>query len=203
MADLPVRARYTAAAISLLAGAAAAQTPPPTGAPPLAATGTPPPAPPAKPPPQPVTQVPPQVTVAILGHIVQGADGKASGPITDVLVDRNGHPRAAVIDFGGFMGLGTRKIAVDWSALRFAPANADNPIALTMTTDQIKAAPEYQGETKPAPVVHPAPVHPAPDHPADPHSGDLQSGDLHHPAAGPPAPGASGAPAGAPPPAPH
>ena len=32
---------------------------------------------------------------------------------------RPGQVQAAVIEFGGFMGIGTRKIAVEWAALRF------------------------------------------------------------------------------------
>ena len=43
------------------------------------------------------------------------------GRIVDVLVDRRGQVRAAIIDFGGFLGVGSRKIAVDWSALHFPP----------------------------------------------------------------------------------
>ena len=41
------------------------------------------------------------------------------GRIVDVIVDRTGTVRAAVIDFGGFLGVGSRKIVVDWSALHF------------------------------------------------------------------------------------
>ena len=41
------------------------------------------------------------------------------GRIVDVLVDRSGEVRAAIIDFGGFLGVGSRKIAVDWDALHF------------------------------------------------------------------------------------
>ena len=41
------------------------------------------------------------------------------GRIVDVIVDRAGTVRAAVIDFGGFLGVGSRKIVVDWSALHF------------------------------------------------------------------------------------
>src|SRR6266849_2785320 len=44
----------------------------------------------------------------------------------DVLVDRSGIVRAAVIDFGGFLGVGSRKIVVDWNALHFGQiANKD------------------------------------------------------------------------------
>jgi len=38
------------------------------------------------------------------------------GRIVDVIVDLAGVVRAAVIDFGGFLGVGSRKIVVDWNA---------------------------------------------------------------------------------------
>jgi hypothetical protein len=61
-----------------------------------------------------------------------------------VIVDRGSQARAVVIDFGGFLGVGSRRVAVDWSALRIAPAGKDEPITLDLTRDQIKAAPEYK-----------------------------------------------------------
>lgn len=96
--------------------------------------------------------------VAIMGHAVTGPDGQQIGRIVDVLVDSAGHPRAAVIDVGGFMGVGTRAIAVEWKTLRFEPWSKDAAIALQMTLDQIKAMPAYKGlpEDHAAPIVVPA-----------------------------------------------
>jgi PRC-barrel domain len=100
-----------------------------------------------------VQQVPIDQALAILGQKVADPDGKDIGRLVDVLVGDQGQPQAAVIDFGGFMGVGNRKIAVEWSALHFAPSDAKHPITLDLTQDQIKAAPEYKDVTKPAPVV--------------------------------------------------
>jgi hypothetical protein len=67
------------------------------------------------------------------------------GRIVDVIVDRAGQVRAAVIDFGGFLGVGSRKIVVDWTALHFGQiANKGESITLVLTKDQVKAAPEYK-----------------------------------------------------------
>jgi hypothetical protein len=63
---------------------------------------------------QQVQQVPLDQTLAILGHPVEDLEGKNIGRLVDVLVGDQGQPQAAVIDFGGFMGVGNRKIAVDW-----------------------------------------------------------------------------------------
>lgn len=80
----------------------------------------------------------------ILGKEVQSAANEKMGRIIDVLVDRSGTARAAVIDFGGFLGVGSRKIAVAWSALHFGAENGHEKITLELTRDQVKAAPQIQ-----------------------------------------------------------
>ncbi len=70
------------------------------------------------------------------------------GRIVDVIVDRSGTVRAAVIDFGGFLGVGSRKIVVDWNALHFGQiANKGDRISLELTKEQVMAAPEYKEDT--------------------------------------------------------
>jgi hypothetical protein len=88
----------------------------------------------------------------ILGREVLSAANENMGHIVDVMVDRSGQVRAAIIDFGGFLGVGSRKIAVEWSALHFPQAQPDARITLELTRDQVKAAPEYV-EGKPVVVL--------------------------------------------------
>jgi len=81
----------------------------------------------------------------VLGREVRSIADENMGRIVDVIVDRGGHVRAAIIDFGGLLGVGSRKIAVDWKALRFQPDSAKRDvITLELTRDQVKAAPEYK-----------------------------------------------------------
>jgi len=97
-------------------------------------------------------KAPPSVTVidatearGILGRDVRTNAGENMGRIVDVIVDRAGQVRACVIDFGGFLGVGSRKIVVDWNALHFARvANKGDSITLELTREQVKAAPEYK-----------------------------------------------------------
>ena len=81
---------------------------------------------------------------SVLGKEVRSSADENMGRIVDIIVDRSGHVRAAIIDFGGFLGVGSRKIAVDWNALSFAPESKNDAIALELTRDQVKAAPEYK-----------------------------------------------------------
>jgi hypothetical protein len=89
----------------------------------------------------------------ILGKEVRSTTDENMGRIVDVIVDRAGQVRAAIIDFGGFLGVGSRKMAVAWNALHF-PSNVKKPekVALELTRDQVRAAPEYK-EDRPVVVL--------------------------------------------------
>src|ERR1700759_4665730 len=73
----------------------------------------------APPPPPSVTIIAPREAHGVLGRDVRSPTDEDMGHIVDVIVDRTGTVRAAVIDFGGFLGVGSRKIVVDWNALHF------------------------------------------------------------------------------------
>jgi hypothetical protein len=99
-------------------------------------------------PPASVTVIEPAEARGILGRDVRSAAGENMGRIVDVIVDRSGTVRAAVIDFGGFLGVGSRKIVVDWAALHFGQVtNKKESITLELTLEQVKAAPEYKEDT--------------------------------------------------------
>jgi hypothetical protein len=80
----------------------------------------------------------------ILGKEVRSSADENMGRIVDVIVDRSGQVRAAVIDFGGFLGVGSRKIAVDWGVLSFAPTEKRDVVTIELTREQVKTAPEYK-----------------------------------------------------------
>lgn len=112
--------------------------------------------------PAPANQAPgtPSVTVlgnrevqSILGRSVLSTANEDMGRIVDVLVDGDGQARAAIIDFGGLLGVGSRKIAIDWKALHFVPAAGKRySIVLELTRDQVRTAPEFK-EDKPIIVL--------------------------------------------------
>jgi len=69
-----------------------------------------------------------------IGDVILGADGKA--------VD------AVIIDFGGFLGIGTKPVAVAIENLRFATnANGDKFLFLNVTRDQLDKAVAYNKDT--------------------------------------------------------
>lgn len=151
-----IRRLATAGAALLMMAQAQAQAPAPTTAP------TPPP------PPAEQELIYHGEAASILGRMVRDRDDGMVGRIVDVLVDDTGQPRAAIVDAGGFMGMGTRRVAVAWRTLRFqTSAGRAGRIVLDMTLDQIKDIPEFKRSVSPADppitVAVPPPPRPQPE----------------------------------------
>jgi PRC-barrel domain len=91
----------------------------------------------------PATVVDGEQLESVLGIEAFSSAGDDMGRIVDILVDRTGQIRAAIIDFGGFLGVGSRKIAVDWRSLHFDPKKA-GAVVVNLTKDQLRVAPVYK-----------------------------------------------------------
>ncbi|MGL4968035.1 MAG: PRC-barrel domain-containing protein [Inquilinus sp.] len=108
----------------------------------------------------------------LLGKSVQSASGDDLGRVVDVVVDRAGMTRAAIVDFGGFLGVGSRQIAVDWRVLHFPKDGSMDKIVTDLTEAQLRGAPAYKpgepvvvvgrADTAPAPAAPDAPGSPSP-----------------------------------------
>jgi sporulation protein YlmC with PRC-barrel domain len=127
------------------APSAPAPSEPPAAPPPHALLPAPPPEAPSSPPPAsvPAVQLAPAELTGLLGHAVVGGEGAELGRIVDLLVDNQGQVRAVVVDVGGFMGVGSRKVAVAWSALRFAAGEKGPVISILIPPDRIKSWADY------------------------------------------------------------
>jgi hypothetical protein len=107
----------------------------------------------------------PLAVQAVLGREVRSVADENMGRIVDIIVDHSGQVRAAVIDFGGFLGVGNRKIAVDWSILRFGSGEKSR-VVVDLIRAQVTAAPEYKdgkpvvvlGASAAMPLVEPGPA---------------------------------------------
>jgi hypothetical protein len=102
--------------------------------------------------------------LGVLGKQVRSSTGEDMGRIVDVIIDRSARVRAAVIDFGGFLGVGNRQIAVAWSAIRLPAQDKPGALVVDFTRDQLRVAPTYKAGEQVVllgPVEAPAPA-PAP-----------------------------------------
>jgi pyruvate/2-oxoglutarate dehydrogenase complex dihydrolipoamide acyltransferase (E2) component len=118
-----------------------------------------PPAP--KPPPDNTELLPLREVMALMGTKVRDLAGEDMGLVVDVVVDSGGKPRALVIDFGGFLGVGSRKIAIDWRLVDFRPENHDAPVLLHLGRAEVQTAPEFVPGVEPLRMLGPPPNAPA------------------------------------------
>jgi PRC-barrel domain len=93
---------------------------------------------------------------SILGKNVRSPKGEDLGRVVDLLADPAGRVRVAIIDFGGFLGVGTRRLAVDWPLLHFNPGDKDEPLILTVTREKLQSTPEYKDSSSPRVLMPPA-----------------------------------------------
>jgi len=91
---------------------------------------------------------------SLIGKKVQGTDGKKLGDIKDLVIDpENGGIQYAVLDFGGFLGVGDKYFAVPWEALQLT--DDQKAVVLDVTKRDLKQAPgfdknnwpDFSGET--------------------------------------------------------
>jgi sporulation protein YlmC with PRC-barrel domain len=112
----------------------------------------------------------------LIGKDVMTAADERLGTINDLLIDEEGAIAAAVLGTGGFLGIGEKQVAVDFSELDIAWNNVDNRWAITsgLSLESINTAPEFVRWTpdpgpgpvgaapEPAPMLAPAPAPVAP-----------------------------------------
>ncbi len=81
------------------------------------------------------------------GTTVYGAGDEDIGAIGDVILSDSGEVDAVIIDFGGFLGIGTKPVAVSFENLTFLRDGDGNLVLRTnLTREQLEAAPEYNEE---------------------------------------------------------
>ena len=85
-------------------------------------------------------------TDEINGASVYGANDDNVGEIEDLVASDAGEIEQAVIGVGGFLGIGEKKVAVNFSDLQILSNEdgSDIRVYISATEDELKALPEYQ-----------------------------------------------------------
>ena len=84
-------------------------------------------------------------TEAVTGASVYDANDKRIGEIGELVMSSDGKLQDAVIDVGGFLGLGEKPVAVSFQSLQILrdEAGSDVRVYVDTTEEQLKALPEY------------------------------------------------------------
>ncbi|WP_372397196.1 PRC-barrel domain-containing protein [Azospirillum sp. HJ39] len=139
----------TAATLALMTGAAVAQTTSPTVGNPSSSTSS------MSNSAMPDTATPGSTTSAsptggqmasadeLIGKNVYGRDNNKIGEVDDVILDGTGQAKQLVVSSGGFLGIGEKQVAIDYTAANWDAQN--NRLNLAgMTREDIGAMPEFQ-----------------------------------------------------------
>ncbi len=136
---MPKRRITITAAAGLLAGAALAQpnaSPPPEAGPNSAALGT------AKV----VRQQSKDQLLAskFRGSDVFGPDNQRIGNVSDILFDSSGRIEAYVISVGGFLGVGSKEVALEPDAFELVDDNGTVKVKTSVTKDELQRAANFE-----------------------------------------------------------
>ena len=77
----------------------------------------------------------------LIGTNLVGANGERTGEIENLLVDGTGRVRGAVVEWGGFLGIGQRSAIVPMNSIQF---QADGKGHLALSREQLEALPRYE-----------------------------------------------------------
>ncbi|MFC7554979.1 hypothetical protein ACFQU7_26245 [Pseudoroseomonas wenyumeiae] len=102
----------------------------------------------------------------LLGQDVKGPSDMVVAQLVNVLVDAQAQPVGAVLDYGGFLGVGKRRLAVAWEVLSIGPSG----IKLSLGREQLRSIPDFKDGEGAVLAAPPAPAEaeaPAGDPPAD------------------------------------
>lgn len=92
-----------------------------------------------------VAQTPDDMVASkLIGASVTNGANETIGQIADIVLDQKGAVKSWIIGVGGFLGIGSKYVAVDPSVLKVSRADDKTLQARIDTTkDQLRAAPEY------------------------------------------------------------
>jgi len=83
------------------------------------------------------------------GTTVYNAAGDKLGTIDDLMIDKmSGQVRYAVMEFGGFLGMGTDRYPIPWAALKYDTGKDGYVVPLDKAT--LDGAPKYDDGSVPS-----------------------------------------------------
>lgn len=84
----------------------------------------------------------------LIGSTLYGANEENIGNVGDILLSEEGTFDAVIVDVGGFLGIGTREVALGLDEVQFMRDQQNNWYIYTQyTQEQLEAAPEYDEAT--------------------------------------------------------
>ena len=105
----------------------------------------------------------------LMGKTVLGPDDQSIGEISDLVLQKDGGTRVALIDVGGFLGVGEKTVAIPFEEFTFSKTdeNAEPQVKVALSKEQLEQLPAFDigaldstaaADTMPAPDASTAPA---------------------------------------------
>jgi len=82
---------------------------------------------------------------------VKNQANETVGEIEEVFVGTDGAIKTVVVSVGGFLGVGSKNVAVKWSDIKVERDGKDLRVKTNWTKDSLKAMPDYKEDQAAAP----------------------------------------------------
>jgi sporulation protein YlmC with PRC-barrel domain len=83
----------------------------------------------------------------VIGKEIFGPDDQSIGEVSDLVVQEDGETRAALIDIGGFLGVGEKEVSIPFEQIEMAQDGDEPRLTIAMSREELEALPAYEDET--------------------------------------------------------
>jgi len=80
----------------------------------------------------------------LIGLDVQSPEDKKVGDIGEVVLDKDGQVEGVVVDVGGFLGIATHPVLLDWKDVTLATQDGKDRAVVNLTKDKLEQMPAYE-----------------------------------------------------------
>jgi hypothetical protein len=80
----------------------------------------------------------------LIGLDVQSPEDKKVGDIGEVVLDKEGKVEGVVVDVGGFLGMATHPVLLDWKDVTLASQDGKDRAVVNLTKEKLEQMPAYE-----------------------------------------------------------
>ena len=80
----------------------------------------------------------------LIGLDVQSPEDKKVGDIGEVVLDKDGQVEGVVVDVGGFLGIATHPVLLDWKDVTLASQDGKDRAVVSLTKEKLEQMPAYE-----------------------------------------------------------
>jgi sporulation protein YlmC with PRC-barrel domain len=84
----------------------------------------------------------------LIGLDVQSAQDQKVGDIGEVVVSKNGQVKGVVVDVGGFLGIATHPVLLDWKDVGLTSQNGTDRAVVNLNKQRLEQMPAYQSSSR-------------------------------------------------------